>query len=87
MLNNLSGLARSSGDDARALELTDYKLAVMPATLPIFLERVELWVALGVVDMARRDLAAAIELSPDDATRRLLGERLAALDDVPSRLN
>jgi regulator of sirC expression with transglutaminase-like and TPR domain len=87
MLNNLSALARSTGDSARALELSDYKLAVMPGVLPVYQERVELWLELGVVDMARRDLRTAIELAADDATRAQLFERLSALDDVPSRLN
>ena len=87
MLNNLSGLARSGNDSARALELSDYKLALAPDVLPVYLERAELWLELGVVDMARRDLLSAIELAPDEATKSMLGERLAELEDVPSRLH
>ena len=87
MLHNLSSLARAGNDNARALELSDYKLAVAPDLLPIYLERIELWLALGVADMARRDLDSAIELAPDEASKNKLRERLVELADVPSKLH
>jgi regulator of sirC expression with transglutaminase-like and TPR domain len=87
MLNNLTGLARASNDLPRALELADYKLAVTPERLPTYLERSELWLALGVNDMARRDLQSALELAPDDNSRRSIEQRLGRLKDKPTRLH
>jgi regulator of sirC expression with transglutaminase-like and TPR domain len=87
MLNNLSGLAQAGKDHAKALELTDYKLALVPSLLPVYLERVEYWQALGVAEMARRDLNAAIELAPDKATRDHLQQRLLAMAELKPRLH
>jgi regulator of sirC expression with transglutaminase-like and TPR domain len=87
MLNNLSGLARAGNDSARALELSDYKLALGPGLLPIYLERVDLWLELGVVDMARRDLTAAIELATDEGMRDTLRGRLEGMAEVESKLH
>ena len=87
MLHNLSSLARATEDNARALELADYKLAVSGDPLPIYLERAELWLVLGVTDMARRDLNAAIDLAQDETTKNELRERLAAMADVQPKLH
>ncbi|MCZ6830571.1 MAG: transglutaminase-like domain-containing protein [Gammaproteobacteria bacterium] len=87
MLDNLTGLARASNDSGRALELSDYKLAIAPELLPIYLERVELWLELGVADMARRDLGSAIELAPDDASKNKLRERLSDMADIQPKLH
>lgn len=87
MLNNLSGLAQASEDHARALELSDYKLALVPTLLPVYLERVECWRALGVAEMARRDLTTAIELAPDKAAREHLQQRLLSMAELKPRLH
>ncbi|WP_279244948.1 transglutaminase family protein [Candidatus Litorirhabdus singularis] len=87
MLNNLTGLARASDNLPRALELADYKLAVTPERLPIYLERAELWIAVGVNDMARRDLESALELVTDANSRRSIEQRLGDLEDTPTRLH
>lgn len=87
MLNNLYALARSTHDHARALEISDYQLAVAPGLLPIYLERVELWLLVGVADMARRDLHTAIELAPDTGSKNKLHQRLAGIADVPAKLH
>ncbi len=87
MLNNLSMLAQASGNRTRALELSDYKLAVVEDPLPILLERVDLWTALGVPDMARRDLAAAIELAPDAASKSVLERRMVKLPNIRPKLH
>ena len=87
MLNNLTGLARASNDSAKALELTDYKLAVTPERMAVYLERAELWVAVGVTEMARRDLQSAAELAPDANTLQAIERRLAKLETAPTRLH
>jgi regulator of sirC expression with transglutaminase-like and TPR domain len=87
MLNNLSMLARSRGDHARALELTDFKLLVSPAPLAVYLERVDLWESLGVAAMARHDLEAALALDPEEALRQELTGRLASLAGQPDQLH
>ncbi|MEE2982775.1 MAG: transglutaminase family protein [Pseudomonadota bacterium] len=80
MLNNLRALARSRGDHESALELTNYQLIVSPDPLPIHVDRAELWAALGVSEMAKRELESAIALAPDVALRAQLEERLHGLD-------
>lgn len=87
MLNNLTGLARASNDLPRALELADYKLAVTPDRLPTYLERAELWLAVGVNDMARRDLQSALALAPDNNSRLSIEQRLSRLPEKPTRLH
>jgi regulator of sirC expression with transglutaminase-like and TPR domain len=87
MLNNLFALARAAQDNARALEISDYQLAVAPGLLPIYLERAELWLLLGVADMARRDMNTAITLAPDAASQDRLRERLAGIADVQPKLH
>jgi regulator of sirC expression with transglutaminase-like and TPR domain len=87
MLNNLSGLARAANDSARALELSDYKLALHPGSLPVYLERTDLWLELGVVEMARRDLSSAIELAQDEDMIHRLRERLQGMAAVPSKVH
>ena len=87
MLNNLSTFARASEDNARALELTDYKLAVSSEPLAIYLDRFELWLALGAAEMARRDLACAIDLTPEGDARNILLERMAAIADTRANLH
>jgi len=79
MLNNLRGIAAAGGDHAYALELTDYQLAVASDPFPIHIERVDLWKAVGAVDMARHDLAQAISLAPDARVKSALEERLRDL--------
>jgi regulator of sirC expression with transglutaminase-like and TPR domain len=87
MLNNLFALARTAQDHARALEISDYKLALAPELLHIYLERVDLWLLLGVADMARRDLNTAMELAPDASLKSSLRERLTKIADVQPKLH
>ncbi len=87
MLNNLAAIAVANDDHARALEFSDYKMQVADDLLPLHLERVDLWEALGVPSMARRELSAAIGLVPAGDWRDELQRRLAALDRSPSRLH
>ncbi len=87
MLNNLGALASSNGDAVRALEITDFKLAVNPELFYIHLERVDHWLELGVSAMARQDMEKAIELAPDEATREKLIQGLDSIEDQPSALH
>ena len=79
MLNNLRGLAQQRSDHTAALELSDYQLAIARNPLPIHIERVDLWRAVGAIDMARLDLAHAISLAPTAAVREELEDRLREL--------
>ena len=55
MLNNLRGIAQQRGETARALDLTGYQLLLGADPLGLHLERAELWLNLGVPDMARHE--------------------------------
>lgn len=79
MLNNLRGLAQGRGDHVGALEMSDYQLAIARDAFPIHIERVDLWRAVGAVDMARHDLAQAISLAPSAAVKAELENRLREL--------
>lgn len=79
MLNNLRGLAQGRGDHVAALELSDYQLAVARDPFPVHVERVDLWRAVGAIDMARHDLAQAISLAPGAAVKEELERRLLEL--------
>ena len=87
MLTNLRMLALRNADHARALELSDYQLAVAPLALPIHLERIDSWLALGVPGMARHELQSAIRLAPSAALRAELAARLEQLGTASSSLN
>lgn len=87
MLNNLSNLARSNQDHARALELADHKLAIAPDALPIYLERAELWRQLGVTDMARHDFTMALTLTEEARVHEAIRQQLDSLGEQPSRLH
>ena len=80
MLNNLRVLAQSRGDHEAVLELTDYQLIIAPKSLSIYVDRAELWTALGAMGMARRELEKAIALAPDTAVRARFEKLLLELD-------
>ncbi len=87
MLNNLRMLAVQRGDPARALDISSYQLLVATDPLPLHIDRVDLWLAAGVADMARRELDLALGLAQDDALRAHLAERRLALAGQTSRLH
>jgi regulator of sirC expression with transglutaminase-like and TPR domain len=87
MLNNLRLIAQHRGETARALDLTGYQLLLSPEPLPLLIERVELWLAAGVPDMARHDLDRAIEIAPHAAVREQLAARRLELSEVPPRVH
>ncbi len=69
MLNNLKGIAFAAEDWSRALECTDLQLLLAPSELGIRMERIQLWVRLGVTGMALKEKEAALALCPDPASR------------------
>lgn len=79
MLNNLRGLAIAVRDFAHAIELTDYQLILAPRAYAVHLARVELWVAMGAMGMAQRELETAIPLAPNAKAR---SELQAALNKL-----
>ncbi len=86
MLNNLRLAAHTLGDHARALELTDYQIILRPTAFALHVDRAELWLALGSLDMTRRELERAIELA-DGKMEERIRSRLQALPKRSSTVN
>lgn len=80
MLTNLRVLAQSRGDHELALELTEYQLIVAPNSLSIHVDRAALWTALGVMEMAKRELEKAIALAPNATIRARFENLLLGLN-------
>ena len=86
MLNNLRLAANMQGDHARALELTDYQIILQPTAFSLHVDRADLWLSLGSLDMARRELQRAMELAHGKMKRRIR-KRLEALPGRSSTVN
>ena len=86
MLNNLRLAANMQGDHARALELTDYQVILHPTAFSLHVDRADLWLSLGSIDMARRELERAMELAQGKMQERVR-KRLAALPKGASTVN
>ncbi len=87
MLNNLGMLATANEDNARALEISDFKLLVTPDPFSVHLERVDYWLQLGVTSMAKHDMEQAIAVAPDENTRAKLKQGLDSLSAQGSQLH
>ncbi|HMM78300.1 MAG TPA: transglutaminase-like domain-containing protein [Gammaproteobacteria bacterium] len=87
MLNNLRGIAQGRDDFERALELTDYQLALAPRLLELRLARADLWQAIGAPERGRADLETALSLSPPAELAARIRERLQGLDVTPPTLH
>ncbi|MDE0054022.1 MAG: hypothetical protein OXP28_10630 [Gammaproteobacteria bacterium] len=81
MLNNLRLAANLQGDHARALDLTDYQIILHPTAFSLHVDRADLWLSLGSLDMARRELERAMELAHGKMQKRIRKR----LDALPSR--
>ena len=81
MLNNLRLAANLQGDHARALDLTDYQIILHPTAFSLHVDRADLWLSLGSLDMARRELERAMELAHGKMRKRIRKR----LDALPSR--
>ena len=86
MLNNLRLAASMQGDHARALDLTDYQVILHPTSFSLHVDRADLWLSLGSLDMARRELERAMELSHGKMRRRIR-KRIEALPGRSSSVN
>ena len=86
MLNNLRLAANMQSDHARALELTDYQVILHPTAFSLHVDRADLWLSLGSIDMARRELERAMELAQGKMQERVR-KRLAALPKGASTVN
>lgn len=86
MLNNLRTLAISGGDHAHALELTDYQLILRPDAYGLHIDRADIWLSLGSLDMVRDELQRAMELA-NEGVKEQIQARLKALPDYSPTLN
>ena len=86
MLNNLRLSANMQGDHARALELTDYQIILHPTAYSLHVDRADLWLSLGSLDMARRELERAMKLASAKMRERIR-KRLDALPGRSSTVN
>lgn len=86
MLNNLRLAASMQGDHARALDLTDYQIILHPTAFSLHVDRADLWLSLGSLDMARRELERAMELAHGKMRRRIR-KRLEALPGPSPSVN
>ncbi len=81
-LNRAAAVGEASGPEA-GLEIVD-RLTGLEDYAYLYSARAELLRRAGRVDEARRAYRRAIELSHDDAERRLFERRLAEISDLPS---
>lgn len=75
MLNNARMLVQRGGDPARALTLSDYQLLIVPEMYGIYVERADLWMALGAPEMVTEELERAVKHAPSEEIAGRLRER------------
>lgn len=75
MLNNARMLVQRGGDPARALTLSDYQLLIVPDMYGIYVERADLWMALGAPEMVTEELERAVQYAPSEEIAKRLRER------------
>jgi regulator of sirC expression with transglutaminase-like and TPR domain len=87
MLNNLRMLAMQRSDHAQALDLSGYQLLITTDKFPFHVERIDLWLAVGVPAMALRELDEALVTAPNEAMKSRLVARRAELESTPQKLH
>lgn len=87
MLNNLRMLASQRDDHAANLDYSGYQLLIAPEPFPFHVERVDMWIAAGVPDMARHELDQALRLAPNETLKEALVKRRMTIDSSPSKLH
>ncbi len=75
MLNNARMLVQRGGDPARALTISDYQLLIVPEMYGIYVERADLWMALGAPEMVAEELERAVQYAPSEEIAKRLRER------------
>ena len=81
MLNNLRMSRDFRMNPAHALAITDCQLLLDPSVCNLRIDRADIWLALGALDMARGELEAALTLASDHAKAHVR-RRLDALPDA-----
>ncbi len=79
MLNNLRMLRQAREDPAYALALTDCQLMLKPGDCGLHMDRADIWLTLGSLDMARQEL----ELASEHASGRAKAHIRARLNALP----
>jgi regulator of sirC expression with transglutaminase-like and TPR domain len=87
MLVNLKSIHASRGDDARALLMLDRIVSLTPTSAAALKGRAMLATKLGAHEVARADLARALELEPDANDAPATREALMRLSRKRSSLN
>ncbi len=87
MLSNLRRIATDNGSYEKALDFSSYQLIVADEPFPIFLERVSLWLALGVSEMALFELDKSLSLAPTEEIREKLTLHRERIKQNPSKLH
>ena len=84
MLNNLRMLRQAREDPGYALALTDCQLMLKPGDCGLHIDRADIWLTLGSLDMARQELELASEHASGRA-KAYVRMRLNALPQGISR--
>lgn len=81
MLNNLRMLRRAREDPSHALAITDCQLALKPGDCGLHIDRADVWLTLGALDMVRQELQLALEQASGRAEAHIR-MRLSALPEI-----
>ena len=87
MLNNLRQIASDERDYAAALDYCSYQLILAKEPFPVYVERVSLWLASGVKEMALHDLEHSIRCAPNSEVRAKLEDHRLTIESTPSKLH
>ena len=87
MFNNLRQIASEEGDYNAALDYCGYQLILAERPFSVYVERVSLWLAAGVKEMALYDLEKSIVHAPNAAVRTKLEEHRTRIESSPSKLH
>ncbi len=87
MFNNLRQIAGDEGDYSAALDYSGYQLILAEEPFPVYVERVSLWLAAGVKEMALYDLDKSISYAPSLEVRTKLEKHRKRIEASPSRLH
>ena len=84
MLSNLRMLRDYRANPAHLLAITDCQLILEPNAHGLRMDRADIWLTLGALDMASRELETALELA-SGRVREQISRRLKALPEASSR--
>lgn len=87
LLGNLKAIWASRGDHLRAFVAVDRMVTLAPDSPRILRERAGVALRLGIVEVARADLARVLELEPEAPDVPAIAKRLAELRGAPRVVN